>query len=173
MTEPMAIVPLTLEEGKRIVGLWHRHLSPPVGHRFSIGAVKDGVLVGAAIVGHPTSREIDQRRVAEVTRCATDGTRNACSCLYGAAARIAKGMGYYKIQTYNLDAEGGPSLRAAGYVRVTDIKGREWKRSNGAPMKNENSDPKGRWERILNSNVPSFVIPEPEEGRAQLSMEVA
>lgn len=171
----LCVVPLTLGEAQGVIALWHRHLSPPIGHRFSIGAVKDGRVVGACIVGHPTSREIDQSKVAEVTRCATDGSRNACSLLYGAAARAAKAMGYHKIQTYNLDIEGGPSLHAAGYVRVKGIPGREWIRSDGALMKNENTtDAKGRWERILNESVPtSYLFPMPPGSRPQLSFEVA
>ena len=42
--------------------------------------------------------------VVEVTRLCTDGTKNACSFLYGAAARIAKEMGYKQIQTYILES---------------------------------------------------------------------
>lgn len=30
----------------------------------------------------------------EIYRCCTDGTRNACSMLYGACLRIARNMGY-------------------------------------------------------------------------------
>lgn len=156
----LRIVPLDLDEAKAIVALWHRHLSPPVGGKFAIGAVLDGVVVGAAIVGRPVGRGTDRRRVTEVTRCATDGTRNACSLLYGAAARAAKALGYEKVQTYNLDAEGGASLRAAGYVRVTDVQGRAWKRTDGSPRANENTDDKGRWERVLGDSQPIFVFPD-------------
>src|ERR1019366_9246947 len=35
---------------------------------------------------------------------------------YGSCARIAKEMGYDKIQTYILDAESGVSLRATGWT---------------------------------------------------------
>jgi hypothetical protein len=156
----LSVVPLDLDEARAIVALWHRHLSPPIGGKFAIGAVKNGVIVGAAVVGRPVGRGSDRRRVTEVTRCATNGTHNACSLLYGAAARAAKAMGYDKIQTYNLDAEGGPSLRAAGYVRVADIQGREWKRSDGAPRANENTDDKGRWERVLRLPAPIYVFPD-------------
>lgn len=155
----MRAIPLTWEEAKTVAAMWHRHLSPPLRHRFSIGAVKDGRLVGVVIVGHAVSRGVPVRDVAEVTRLATDETRNACSFLYGAAARSAKGLGFHKIQTYNLDSEGGASLRAAGYVRVADVRGREWKRSDGSPRANESTDDKGRWERILNPPLPDFTFP--------------
>lgn len=56
----------------------------------------------------------------------TDGTKNACSMLYGAAARAARAMGYRKIITYILDTEHGASLRAVGFVREGPAGGLEW-----------------------------------------------
>ena len=53
----------------------------------------------------------------EVVRVATDGTPNACSFLYGNAARIARLMGFRRIITYTLDNESGASLRAVGWMR--------------------------------------------------------
>lgn len=170
----LRVVPLELREANALVRTWHRHLPEETGHRYSLGAVKDGVLVGAAIVGRPTSKECPIREVIEITRCVTNGTRNACSLLYGAAARMAKAHGYFKIQTYNLNEEGGESLRAAGFVRVADVKGRPHVRSDGAPRRNANTDDKGRWERILNPPLPLFVFdPDVTEGVPQLSFEVS
>lgn len=51
----------------------------------------------------------------EVTRCCTDGARNACSFLYGAAARASTHLGFTRIQTYILDSETGVSLKACGW----------------------------------------------------------
>jgi hypothetical protein len=59
--------------------------------------------------------------VAEVLRCCTDGTRNACSWLYGAAARIAAELGFERIQTFVLDSESGVSLNAAGWKRDGEV----------------------------------------------------
>ena len=74
----------------------------------------DNKLHGAAIVGRPVARlGGNPNQVLEVTRLVTDGTRNACSFLYSACARIGKEMGYLKIQTYILDTETGISLKAS------------------------------------------------------------
>jgi hypothetical protein len=92
--------PLTLAAANALVAQLHRHHKPATRHRFSLGAFKPAPaeagrerLVGAAIVGRPVARMIDQHGVAEVTRLNTDGTRNAASFLLGAAARAAKAMG--------------------------------------------------------------------------------
>src|SRR5215475_12718591 len=100
MRRQLKVVPLTLKQANAFVIAFHRHHKPVVGHRFSIGAEKDGALVGACIVGRPVARELAQYQIAEVTRLVTDGTQNACSLLYSAAARAAQAMGFKKIQTY-------------------------------------------------------------------------
>ena len=69
-----------------------------------------------AIVGRPLSRHLDDGKTLEILRCCTDGTHNACSILYGRAARIAKLMGYERIITYILESESGSSLLASGYT---------------------------------------------------------
>lgn len=62
----------------------------------------------------------------EVTRLCTSGHRNACSFLYGAAARAAFALGYCRIGTYILKREPGTSLAAAGWKLVGEVKGRSW-----------------------------------------------
>lgn len=58
---------------------------------------------------------------------ATDGCRNACSFLYGAACRAAAALGYALVVTYTLVTEPGTSLVAAGFVRASEVDGeREW-----------------------------------------------
>lgn len=112
----LEVRPLTLQQAKDHIAEHHRHHKPPTGHRFSLGAYQDGVLVGVVVVGRPVARAVDQYLVCEVTRLATDGTYNACSILYGAAARAAKAMGFYRIQTYILESEPGTSLKASGWT---------------------------------------------------------
>lgn len=114
------IEPLTLAAANEAVSRWHRHHKRVLGHRFSIGVFdEDGVIHGAAIVGRPVggaTEGVGQNLIAEVTRLVTDGSPNACSMLYGAAARAARAMGYRWIQTYILADEPGVSLRASGWA---------------------------------------------------------
>lgn len=119
-------VPVRFADAAAFVRQHHRHHTPPVGHVFSIGAEADGALVGVAIVGRPVARRRDDGRTLEVTRLCTDGHRNACSFLYGAAARAAFALGYLRIGTYVLKREPGTSLAAAGWRLVAETPGRSW-----------------------------------------------
>ena len=110
------------------MSLLHRHHKPVQGHRFSIGVELDGNLVGGASIGRPTARLTDQHTVLEVTRLVTDGTKNACSTLYAAAARIGREMGYKRIQTFILESEPGTSLLAAGWKFDGVSGGGDWTR---------------------------------------------
>jgi hypothetical protein len=122
----LCVVPLDLSEANALVQTMHRHHQPVIGHKFSLGAADGEKVVGAAIVGRPVSRHLDDGWTLEVNRCVTDGTRNACSLLYGAAWRAAKAMGYRRLITYTLPAEGGASLRAAGWKCVGLRGGGNW-----------------------------------------------
>jgi hypothetical protein len=119
-------VPLDLESANEFVLRTHRHHGPVVGHKFSIGAALDDKLVGVAIVGRPVSRHRDDGLTLEVTRLCTDGTRNACSFLYGAAARAAFALGYKRIGTYIRKDETGASVIGAGWRLVGETPGRSW-----------------------------------------------
>ncbi|WP_440063815.1 XF1762 family protein [Streptosporangium sp. OZ121] len=113
------LVPVTFAQASAHVEQEHRHHRPPPGHKFSLGVSdEDGVLRGVAIVGRPVARGLQDGRTLEVTRTATDGTRNANSMLYGAAWRAAKALGYVRMITYTQDGESGASLRAAGWRPV-------------------------------------------------------
>lgn len=120
------IVPITLAESNQFVLEHHRHHKPVVGHKFSIGCSDGHKIVGVAIVGRPVSRYLDDGWTLEVTRCCTDGTRNACSMLYGAAWRAARSLGYRKVITYILDTETGASVKAANYHCVGQAGGLRW-----------------------------------------------
>ena len=147
----LALKPITLRQANAFVGEVHRHHGEARGHKFSIGVVNGDTLVGVAICGRPVARASDNGYTAEVTRLATDGTRNACSALYSACARAAKAMGYVKIQTYILEAEPGTSLRAAGWQKEAETSGGAWKRSE-AGQDRRNAHPlckKHRYGRLL------------------------
>lgn len=74
-----------------------------------------GVVVAVAIVGRPVARMLQDGWTAEITRVASDGTKNACSMLYGACRTAAKALGYRRLFTYTLETEPGTSLHAAAF----------------------------------------------------------
>lgn len=119
-------VRIELSEANDFVARHHRHHKPVVGARFSLGAVLEDKLVGVAIVGRPVARMRDDGATVEVTRLCTDGTKDACSFLYGACARAAFALGFQQIGTYILASEPGTSLSAAGWRQIGEVKGRSW-----------------------------------------------
>lgn len=112
----LRLVPISLAQANEHVASWHRHNRPVPGAKFCVGAADDDdVLRAVAIVGRPVARHYDDGLTLEVNRVATDGTRNANSFLYGACARAAFALGFRRLITYTHAAEGGASLRAAGW----------------------------------------------------------
>lgn len=126
----LELVRIDLGEANAFVSAHHRHHAPVIGHIFSIGAALNDQIVGVAIVGRPVSRMRDDGETAEVTRLCTDGTPNACSFLYGAAARAAFALGFRRIGTYILSSEPGKSLVAANWRQVGETKAGSWHRGN-------------------------------------------
>lgn len=118
--------PIDFADAAAFVRLHHRHHTPPQGHKFSIAAMAGGNLVGVVIVGRPVARARQDGITLEVTRLCTVGHPNACSFLYGAAARAAFALGYRRIGTYILSREPGTSLAAAGWKAIAEVKGRSW-----------------------------------------------
>ena len=118
--------PIELAEANAFIEKHHRHHKPVVGHKFSIGASLDSQIVGIVIVGRPVARGRDDGLTLEVTRLATDGSHNACSFLYGCAARAAFALGYKRIGTYILASEPGASLKASNWHLVGKVHGRSW-----------------------------------------------
>jgi hypothetical protein len=117
----LELVPVDWQTAAGFVADWHRHNARPVGWRYGIGVQNaDLELVGVVVVGRPVARHYDDGRTLEVTRCATDGTRNACSILYAAAWRAAKALGYRRLITYTRADESGASLTAAAWTVVAE-----------------------------------------------------
>jgi len=150
----MRVVPLHLHQANELVARLHRHHKPIRVAKFSIGAEENGVLVGAIMCMRPACRHLDDGKTLEVCRLATDGTPNACSLLYGAASRIAKEMGYAKIQTYILDTEPGTSLKATGWVLEKTgcggtPQGNRTNRPNGHEITAVTTMTKQRWAKLL------------------------
>ena len=126
----MHIEPISIKNANAYVEEHHRHHGKKTGCRFAIGIFEGGVLHGVAICSNPVARNADDGLTLEVARLCTDGIKNGCSMLYGACARIAKDMGFRKIQTYILETENGASLKASGW-KCEGIAGDiNWQRCN-------------------------------------------
>lgn len=123
----LQLQPITFREACDFIRKHHRHHAPPQGYLFGI-AVNDGKdnIVGVVTVGRPVARHLQNGYTAEVTRCCTDGTKNAASMLYAAAWRAAKAMGYRRLITYVLESEKGTSIQAAGWKEVGKAGGGSW-----------------------------------------------
>ena len=119
----LEIRPITLREANVYVAQHHRHNLPTNGHKFSVACYDGDRLCGVAIAGQPIARKLDDGLTIEIRRVCTDGTRNACSILYGACSRCAKEMGYKRVVTYTLISEPGSSLRAAGFKNCGEAGG--------------------------------------------------
>lgn len=144
----MRAVPLHLKQANEFVAEHHRYNLPTVGGKFAVdGDDEDGKLVGVAIAGRPVCRRLDDGLTLEVLRVCTDGTPNACSCLYARCAKIGWLMGYQRIITYTLASEGGASLRAVGATPTGPLESHEWSNPN-RPRKSQDvyHEQKFRWE---------------------------
>lgn len=127
----LRIVPLTFRAVCAYIKAYHRHHAPPRGGKVFIGVRDEQGLCGVLVIGRPVARAYDDGETFEVIRSCTDGTPHANSCLYGAARRIGKAMGYRRGITYIHASEGGTSLRAAGWRKVKDLPPRKsWAESS-------------------------------------------
>jgi hypothetical protein len=123
---PLQLQPISYPEACDFIRQHHRHHLPPQGWKFGI-ALNDGEkVVGVITVGRPVARKTDDGWTLEVTRCCTDGTKNAASMLYGAAWRATRALGYRRLITYTLIEESGTSLRAAGWKTIGQTQGGSW-----------------------------------------------
>lgn len=147
-------VPISRQDAGAFVDALHRHHEAVTRDKYRVGVANDGKIVGIVQVGNPVARALCDGKTLEVVRLCTDGTYNACSYLYSAAARIAREMGYEKIITYILDTEDGTSLRASGWHKEADIRGHVW----GCPSRPRTTTAptcdKQRWAKILREDKP-------------------
>lgn len=139
--------PISFAEASAFVKHNHRHNKPPVGHKFSISVYDDGRLCGVAMIGRPVGRYLDDGVTLEVNRLCTDGTKNACTILYGAAWRAAKALGYKRIFTYTRESENGASLRAAGWTCEGKAGGTHWTGQRYAQQEIVFDEMKIRWRK--------------------------
>lgn len=124
----LTAIPLSLAQANTFVAKHHRHSRPVVGYKFAIGAVFDD-FIGAAIVGRPVARALQDGFTAEVLRtCTKEGApKGTNSFLYAHCWQAWKAMGGTRLITYTLATESGASLRGAGWKVIAEVKGhRQW-----------------------------------------------
>lgn len=158
----LTIRPITLRDANAYVAAHHRHNQPTNGHKWSLALYDGERLCGVAIAGQPIARKLDDGMTIEVRRLCTDGTKDACSKLYGACARVAREMGYRKIITYTLVSEPGTSLRASGWKNCGEAGGLSWNMPSRpreveqitmfGTVRKYPDEKKIRWEKVLNGN---------------------
>lgn len=146
----LLLVPITHREANAFIREHHSHHLPPQGMKFAIGvATEGGHICGVVTVGRPVARHLDDGWTAEVTRCCTDGTKNAASKLYGAACRAARAMGYCRVITYTLQEEKGTSLVAAGWRALYETKAGSWDRPGRPRVDTHPVGQKRLWEAAV------------------------
>lgn len=144
----LSVAPITVKAAAAAVRLWHRHLKKVTGGLWATSVVDENdVLRGVAIVGRP-ARLAQDGWTCEVIRCATDGTRNACSLLYSTCRRVAQTLGYRRCLTKTLPEEGGASLRALGLEPIGLTRGGEWSRPSRKREAAVRPEPKTQWDLL-------------------------
>lgn len=159
----LTLQPTTYEEACDYVTKYHRHHPAPQGHKFSIAVADETKVVGVVMIGRPVARHLDNGRTLEVTRCCTDGTKNAASKLYGAAWNATKALGYRRLITYTLSSEPGTSLRASGWKELYKTTGGSWDSPSRPRVDKHPTGQKTIWE-VFSDNTPQEKLPfEPDD----------
>ena len=104
------------------------------------------------MVGRPVGRFLDDGLTLEVNRCCTDGTKNACTMLYGAACRAAKALGYKRIITYTRESEPGTSLKASNWICDGKAGGTHWTGKRYERTEMQFDEMKVRWRKELTND---------------------
>lgn len=122
--------PIPFAQARIFVDMHHRHCQAPQSHKFSIGLLNYGKLVGVVIASTPKARALDDGFTLELNRCCVlPNHPNACSKLYAKAIQAGRSMGYRRFVTYSLvGVEPGSSLKAVGFKLdgVTQIRPKGW-----------------------------------------------
>jgi hypothetical protein len=142
----LEVVPVSFAEANAFITQHHRHHKPMPGVKFCIGVAIGEKIVGVAMVGRPVARMANDGFTVEVNRCCTDGTKNACSMLYGACWRAARALGYRRCITYTLPEEGGASLRASNWTLIGEAGGGKWSRKDRPRVDTHPTQTKLKWE---------------------------
>jgi hypothetical protein len=127
---PYRVEAITLAEANAYVTQYHRHLNGTVGFKHAYGLYDDVGLRGVAIAGRPSARNLDNGSTIEILRVCTDGSKNACSKLYGAVCRHARKNGLKRVITYTMPEELGASLKASNFRYDGITRGGDWTRKS-------------------------------------------
>jgi hypothetical protein len=100
-------------------------------------------------VARPKARGLQDGKTVEIVRNCTDGYENACSFLYSRALRASKALGYERAITYIIESEDGASVKASGFIKDADVKGREWNCQSRPRKASELTCDKQRWVKYL------------------------
>lgn len=168
------LVDVTFDEACAFIARHHRHCPAPRGWRFGAGVRNGPTLIGVVTCGRPVARLIDQQRIVEANRvCVHPGVPsalvwNACSMLYGHAARQARKRGFERIITYTLASEAGTSLLAAGFEPDHLTKGRRWASPSRPRGQSTPTEDKVRWQRLLVRHPTSRLVGNGGEHRPRI-----
>lgn len=155
---------IAFRDAQRFVDKYHAHLPGPAGWRFGQGLWNGPELLGVVTVGQPLARAFDPRQVVEVTRLCVRRDRpaalrwNACSTLYGWAAREAQLRGFRRIITYTRQDEDGGTLRAVGWRCDGPAGGRSWNWRGRPRIDRVPPYPRLRWSRELTPGRPRPAV---------------
>ena len=156
----LEIRPVSFARAADFVRRHHAHNAAPTAWRYGAAISNGSTLLGVAMVGNPVARGLMGRGTVEVNRLCIrrDIPRalawNACSQLYGWAAREAEARGFERIVTYTRADEEGGSLRACGWVREAHVRGRSWNSPTRARTDRAPLIDKHRWSRALKPRRP-------------------
>jgi hypothetical protein len=117
---------ISLREANRFLAIVDNRQGPVRRHKFAIALKgQDGALQGVAIAGPPSTRSLDTGWRLEILLVATDGTPQAESTLYEAAARTGEAIGYRRcdILTHTRATDSDTALREAGWVPIAEAPG--------------------------------------------------
>lgn len=157
----LELVPVPWAAVRAFIGEHHKHNEPPRGWRFGFGIRNGGRLIGVVSVGRAVARAYGPE-VVEINRLCIrrdiprDLGWNACSMLYGWAAREAKLRGFARIITYTLEEEPGTSLRAAGFELEAHLPARRRGWDAASRPRDSSKTPNGakqRWARRLSASA--------------------
>jgi hypothetical protein len=152
----LELVPMSIREAWAFVRMHHRTHGKKkrIIARWAVGCARGSDVVASAITGNPKSRALQDGWTAEVVRvCSIDqrpiGEHASCACsmLYATCWRAARALGYRRLVTYTLPAEGGASLRGAGWTLIGEAGGGSWDRRERPRVDEHPTQVKLRWER--------------------------